>query len=126
LVRIKETIAGARCQRTGQYWSTKTTFDKAVRFGQKVAPVGTKRISLEDLRRVLGLELVKDAAGNTIQEAPLPVWANFRQRALDIAILEINNKTDVKIEVESIQRAKHRRVEAVTFAIVEQEMPTGE
>ena len=75
---------------------------------------------------MLGLELVKDAAGNTIQEAPLPVWANFRQRALDIAILEINNKTDVKIEVESIQRAKHRRVEAVTFAIVEQEMPTGE
>ena len=57
---------------------------------------------------MLGLESIEDAAGNLIQEAPLPVWANFRQRALDIAILEINNKTDVKIEIESIQRAKHR------------------
>ena len=56
---------------------------------------------------MFGLESIEDAAGNLIQEAPLPVWANFRQRALDIAILEINNKTDVKIEIESIQRAKH-------------------
>ncbi len=55
-----------------------------------------------------------------VQEAPLSLWANFRQRALDVAIQEINNKTDVKIEVESIQRAKHRRVEAVTFVIEEQ------
>jgi hypothetical protein len=81
---------------------------------------------LEDLRKLLGLESIEDAAGNLIQEAPLPVWANFRQRALDIAILEINNKTDVKIEIESIQRAKHRRVEAVTFAIEEQDMADGE
>jgi hypothetical protein len=35
---------------------------------------------------VLGLESVKDAAGNIIQEAPLAVWANFRQRALDTVI----------------------------------------
>ena len=49
---------------------------------------GRKRISLEQLRKVLGLESVKDAEGNVIQEAPLPIWANFRQRALDIAILD--------------------------------------
>jgi hypothetical protein len=59
---------------------------------------------LEDLRKVLGLESIKDAEGNVIQEAPLPVWANFRQRALDVAILEINKKTDIKISVESIGR----------------------
>jgi hypothetical protein len=41
---------------------------------------------------VLGLESIRDQAGNTIQEAPLPVWANLRQRALDTAIAEINKK----------------------------------
>jgi len=62
---------------------------------------------------------------NVVQEAALALWANFRQRALDIAILEINNKTDVKIEVGSIERAKHRRVTFVTFAIEEQVVPKG-
>jgi plasmid replication initiation protein len=89
-------------------------------WAKKFASIGTKRISLEDLRRLLGLESVEDAEGKIIQEAPLPIWANFRQRALDVAILEINNKTDVKIEIESIQRAKHRRVTSATFVIEEQ------
>jgi hypothetical protein len=31
---------------------------------------------------VLGLESIKDTGGKTIQEAPLQLWANFRQRAL--------------------------------------------
>jgi hypothetical protein len=52
---------------------------------------GKKCISLEDLRKVLGLQSVKDAEGNIIQEAPLPIWANFRQRA-DVAISEIIQK----------------------------------
>jgi hypothetical protein len=30
---------------------------------------------------VFGLESVRDAEGNIIREAPLPVWANFQQRA---------------------------------------------
>jgi hypothetical protein len=65
-------------------------------WAQKYVKDGTKRISLEQLRKVLGLESVKDAAGNIIQEAPLAVWANLRQRALDTAIAEINKKTDLK------------------------------
>jgi hypothetical protein len=77
----------------------------------------TKRVSLEELRKVLGLESVKDADGNVIQEAPLPVWANFRQRALDTAIAEINKKTDLGIKLGLIERSKHRRVVALTFAI---------
>jgi len=55
--------------------------------------------------------------GNVIQEPPLPIWANFRQRALDTAILEINKKTDLGIKLSSIERSKHRRVVALTFAI---------
>jgi hypothetical protein len=34
-----------------------------------------------------------------IQEAPLPIWANFCQRALDLAIAEITKKTDLKTPV---------------------------
>jgi plasmid replication initiation protein len=75
---------------------------------------------------VLGLESVKDAEGNVIQEAPLPVWANFRQRALDTAIAEINRKTDLNIELESLVRSKHRRVTTVIFAIREQPVPDGD
>jgi Initiator Replication protein len=50
-------------------------------WAKKYASVGTKHISLEDLRKLLGLESVKSAEGIVIQEAPLPVWANFRQSA---------------------------------------------
>jgi plasmid replication initiation protein len=51
------------------------------------------------------------------------VWANFRQRALDTAIAEINRKTDLNIELESLVRSKHRRVTSVTFVITEQAVP---
>jgi plasmid replication initiation protein len=87
--------------------------------------IGKKRISLEELRKVLGLELVKDVDGKIIKEPPLSLWANFRQRALDPAILEINNKTDLKIEIESLERSKHRRVAFVTSSIEEQCLPKG-
>jgi plasmid replication initiation protein len=89
-------------------------------WAKKFASVGKKRISLEDLRKVLGLASVKDAEGSVIQDPPLPIWANFRQRALDPPILEINNKTDLKIAIEALERSKHRRVTAVTFSIEEQ------
>ena len=74
----------------------------------------------------LRLESVKDAEGNVIQEAPLPVWANICQRALDTAIAEINRKPDLDIELESLVRSKHRRVTSVTFAIKEQAVPDGD
>ena len=75
---------------------------------------------------MLGLQSVKDAEGKVIQNAPLPVWANFRQRALDIAVVEITKKTDLKISVKSLERSKHRRVVSVTFAIKEKAVPKGE
>jgi plasmid replication initiation protein len=84
---------------------------------------GAKTISLEELRKVFGLESIKDADGNIIQEAPLPVWANFQQRALDVAILEINTKTDLKIKLASTERSKHRRVVALNFLIKTQTVP---
>lgn len=85
----------------------------------------TKRISLEELRKVLGLESFKDADGKIIKNAPLPVWANLRQRALDTAIAEINKKTDLNIALESLERAAHRRVTTLTFAIKAKAVPNG-
>ena len=56
----------------------------------------------------------------------LAVWANFRPRALDTAIAEINRKTDLSISIESLERSKHRRVTTVIFAIREQPVPDGD
>jgi plasmid replication initiation protein len=95
-------------------------------WAKKYVEDGAKTISLEELRRVFGVESVKDAEGNVIREAPLPVWANFRQRALDVAILEINAKTDLKIKMASIERSKQRRVVALTFAIKTQAIPKAQ
>jgi plasmid replication initiation protein len=86
-------------------------------WAKRYVTVSTKRISLEQLRTVLGLDSVKDADGEVIKEAPLAVWANLRQRALDTAIKEINAKTDLNIAIESIERAAYRRVTALAFAI---------
>ena len=86
-------------------------------WAKKYVTNGTRRISLAQLRRVLGLEPVRDVAGKIIKEAPLPVWANLRQRALDLAIAQINQKTDLNITLESLERSAHRRVTALTFSI---------
>ena len=66
---------------------------------------------------MLGLDSVKDADGNVIREARLAAWANFRQRALNIAIAEINAKTDLNIALKSVEKADHSRVSALIFAI---------
>ena len=95
-------------------------------WAKKYAEDGAKTISLEELRRVFGLESVKDAEGNVIKEAPLPVWANFQQRALDVALAEVNAKTDLKIKLASLQRSKHRRVVALDFAIKTQPIRKGQ
>jgi plasmid replication initiation protein len=92
-------------------------------WAKKYVEDGAKTISLEELRKVFGLESIKDPEGNVIKEAPLPVWANFQQRALDVAILEINTKTDLKIKLVSIERSKHRRVVALNFTIKAQAIP---
>jgi hypothetical protein len=42
---------------------------------------------------------------------------------LDVAILEINTKTDLKIKLASTERSKHRRVVALNFLIKTQTVP---
>jgi hypothetical protein len=77
----------------------------------KYVAEGSQTISLDELRRVFGLESIKDPEGNVIKEAPLPIWANFQQRALKLA---------------SMERSKHRRVVALKFTIKTQSVPRYE
>jgi Enoyl-(Acyl carrier protein) reductase len=80
-------------------------------FRQSAKQLFANPLSVADRRDSKGswVRVVKDADGNLIREAPLSLRANFRQRALDLAIGEINKKTDLNIELESIERVKHRR-----------------
>jgi hypothetical protein len=86
---------------------------------------GIKRITLEQLRTVLGLESIKDADGNVIRQAPLAPWANFRQRALNVAISEIKKKTDLNIRLELLERSQYGRIVALTLAIGTQAVPNA-
>src|SRR5580704_8181843 len=63
--------------------------------------VGHKRVSLSTLRKILGLEDVKDDSGRVVQDAPLEFWSNVKQRALDHALKEINKQSDIQLEIES-------------------------
>jgi plasmid replication initiation protein len=86
------------------------------RWAKKYAEVGSKRITVEQIRKVLGAQAVTDGAGKVVKEATLPLWANFRQRALDVAIAEINKTTDLNLEIESQERSG-LRIGALTFTI---------
>ncbi|MBV9105381.1 MAG: replication initiation protein [Verrucomicrobia bacterium] len=95
-------------------------------WAKKYVTIGQKRISMEQLRKVLRLEPVKAADGKIVPEPPVSIRPNFRQRALDNAIAEINKKTDLRIELQSIERAKHRRVTGLVFLVKTQSMPDGD
>jgi len=65
-----------------------------------------------------------DGAGKVVKEAALPLWANLRQRVLDVAIAEINKTTDLNLEIESSERSGHR-ISVLTFTIKIQERRGG-
>jgi hypothetical protein len=85
-------------------------FDYSIRFydrAKKYVEAIAKTISLENSAGCLALSRSRMRRETFIHEAPIPVWANFRQRALDVAILEINAKTDLKMVVGE-QRSRDR------------------
>ena len=75
---------------------------------------------------MLGLDSVKDTAGNVLREAPLAAWPNFRQRALNVAIAEINAKTDLNIRLELLEQGEHGRIAALTLTIRAQAAPNAD
>jgi plasmid replication initiation protein len=95
-------------------------------WAKKHVSAGSKCISLDQLRTVLGLDSVKNAEGNVIRGARLTAWANFRQRALNTAIAEINAKTDLNIALKSLEKAEYGRVCALVFKIEARTASKGE
>ena len=78
-----------------------------------------KRISIPQIRKVLGVDEVTDAQGNVISEKCLVHWPNLKQRAIDRALHEINEKTDLSIRLVAVGQAKYRRVLSLAFEIKE-------
>jgi hypothetical protein len=64
----------------------------------------------------LGLEDVKDNSGKVVQDAPLELWANVKQRALDHALREINKQSDIHLEIEFVGRGAFRKVLSLGFS----------
>ena len=79
--------------------------------------VGYKRVSLATLRKILGLEEIKDNSGRVVQEARLKIWENVKQRALDPALKEINKQSDIELELEFTGRGTYRKVLSLGFRI---------
>lgn len=78
-----------------------------------------KRISIPQMRKVLGVDEVIDEQGNVISEKCLVHWPNLKQRAIDRALHEINEKTDLSIRLVAVGQAKYRRVLSLAFEIKE-------
>jgi len=81
--------------------------------------IGLKRISIAQIRKVLGVDEVRDAQGSIISERCLVHWPNLKQRAIDRALHEINEKTDLSIRLVAVGQAKYRRVLSLAFEIKE-------
>jgi plasmid replication initiation protein len=69
------------------------------------------------LRKILGLEDIKDSSGRVVQQAPLELWANVKQWALDHALKEINKHSDTQLELEFTGRRAYRKVLSLGFRI---------
>jgi hypothetical protein len=94
-------------------------------WAKKYLAVGQKRVSVATLRKILGLEDVKDNSGKVVQDAPLELWANLKQRALDHALKEINKESDIQLEIEFVGRGAFRKVLSLGFRITARKNARG-
>jgi Initiator Replication protein len=108
---LKQHLADSGVRLKSQYSS------RLYRWAKQYLGVGYKRVSLGTLRKILGLEELRDESGKLLQEAPLPVWASVKQRALDQALNEINKGSDINLEVEFTGRGSYRKVQSIGFKI---------
>jgi len=94
-------------------------------WAKQYVTVGYKRVSLTTLRQVLGLKDIRDNSGKIVQEAPLEAWANLKQRALDHALREINEHSDIELELEFTGRGSYRKVQSLGFRITAKNLPNA-
>jgi plasmid replication initiation protein len=77
------------------------------------------------LRKILGLEEITDNSGKVVQQAPLELWANLKQRALDVALKEINKHSDIQLELEFTGRGTYRKVQCLGFRVTARKNARG-
>jgi plasmid replication initiation protein len=87
--------------------------------------VGQKRVSVATLRKILALEDVKDNSGKVVLDAPLELWANLKQRALDPALKEINKQSDIQLKIEFVERGTYRKILSLGFRITARKSSAG-
>ena len=108
---LKESLGKTGVRLKSQYSS------RLYQWAKQNVEVGFRRVSLATLRKILGLEDIRDESGKLVQEAPLEAWANVKQRALDHALREINLHSDIELEVEFTGRGSYRKVNSLGFRI---------
>jgi hypothetical protein len=108
---LKESLGKTGVRLKSQYSS------RLYQWAKQNVKVGFRRVSLATLRKILGLEDIRDESGKLVQEAPLEAWANVKQRALDHALREINLHSDIELEVEFTGRGSYRKVNSLGFRI---------
>ena len=86
-------------------------------WAKQYAAVRYKRVSIATLRKILGLDEITDNSGKVVQQAPLELWANLKQRALDVALKEINKESDIQLELEFVGRGAFRKVLSLGFRV---------
>lgn len=108
---LKESAGNSRVRLKSQYSS------RLYQWAKQNVKIGRRRVSLKSLRKILGLEDIRDELGNVVQEAPLGNWPNVKQRALDIALHEINAHSDIELNVVFTGRGNFRKVNSLGFHI---------
>jgi len=78
---------------------------------------GLIRVSMSELRDILGVSEVRDEKGRLIRGTILRHWPNLKQRALSRAMSEISSKSDLQIRLVSTHRGEMRRVGTLVFEI---------
>ena len=78
---------------------------------------GLIRVSMDELRDILGVNEERDERGGLIREAILQNWPNLKQRALTRAIKEISTKSDLEIKLATTYRGERHKVGALVFEI---------
>jgi Initiator Replication protein len=82
---------------------------------------GLVRVSMEELRTILGVNEERDEKGRLIRAAILKHWPNLKQRALSRALSEISTKSDLEIRLTASYRGEMRKVAALVFEIKQKE-----
>ena len=85
---------------------------------------GLVRVSMEELRTILGVNEERDEKGRLIRAAILKHWPNLKQRALSRALAEISGNSDLEIRLAASYRGEMRRVAALVFEIKQKEVRT--